>query len=126
MKFKAATWIMLATLVAIAAYFFLVDEKGRKTREREHLSGRKLFSYTRAEVERFVLINPQGERIEAARNGSDWRIVSPVEAPGDQPEIASFLDQVVPGRGAAKRSASLAQRRCSHTHTSSRRTQWAW
>jgi len=97
MKLKAATWIMLAALVAIAAYFFLVDEKGRKTRERERRSDRKLFSYTRAEVERFVLINPRGERIEVARGGSDWKVVSPVEAPGDQPEIASFLDQVVPG-----------------------------
>jgi len=98
MRFKSATWIMLAALVAIAAYFFLVDEKDRKTREREYKSGRKLFSYTRAELERFVLINPKGERIEAARSGSDWKVVSPVEAPGDQPEIASFLDQVIPGR----------------------------
>jgi hypothetical protein len=98
MKLKGATWIMLAALVAIAAYFFLVDEKGRETRERQRRSSRKLFSYTRAEVERFVLINSKGERIEVARSGSDWKVVSPVDAPGDQPEIASFLDQVVPGR----------------------------
>jgi hypothetical protein len=98
MRFKATTWILLAALAAIAAYFFIVDERSRKAGELEHRQGKELFSYTSAAVERFVLINPQGERIEAARSGSEWRIVAPVEAPGDQPEIASFLDQVLPGR----------------------------
>jgi len=98
MRFKTTTWILLLALVVIAAYYFFVDERARTAKERNYRQNRKLFSYSRGDVERFILINPKGERIEVAQSGSLWKIVSPVEAPGDQPEIASFLDQVTPGR----------------------------
>ena len=98
MSFKATTWILIAALAAIAGYFFLVDEKNRVQSVAEHKLSTKLFRYRPEDVERFILINPKGERIEVARSGSGWKIVSPVEAPGAGPEISSFLDQIVPGR----------------------------
>jgi hypothetical protein len=98
MKLKATTWVLITVLIAVAAYFFLVDEKNRAAKEQESRKTRKLFSYTRANIEQFVLVNPKGERVEVANRNGTWSVVSPVEAPGDQPEIESFLDQVVPGR----------------------------
>ncbi len=97
MSFKATTWILLAALVAIVGYFFLVDEKNRARSVAERKLSAKLFPYRPADVERFVLVNPKGERIEVARSGSAWKVVSPVEAPGAGPEIASFIAQIVPG-----------------------------
>jgi hypothetical protein len=95
---RTTTWILLATLAAIAAYFFLVDQRAEQAKQREHVASLKLFPYARADVGRFILINPLGERIEVEHGDSGWKIVSPVEAPGDRPAIESFLDQVVPGR----------------------------
>ncbi len=98
MNFKATTWILIAALVAIVGYFFLVDEKNRARNVAEHKLNTKLFRYRPEDVERFILVNPKGERIEVARSGSGWKVVSPVEAPGAGPEISSFIDQIVPGR----------------------------
>jgi len=98
MNFKATTWILIAALAAIVGYFYLVDEKNRAQSVAEHKLSAKLFRYRPEDIERFVLINPKGERIEVARSGSGWKIVSPVETPGAGPEISSFIDQIVPGR----------------------------
>ena len=98
MNFKATTWILIAALVAIVGYFFLVDEKNRAQSVTERKLSTKLFRYRPEDVERFILVNPKGERIEVARSGSGWKIASPVEAPGAGPEISSFIDQIVPGR----------------------------
>ncbi|HEY5132098.1 MAG TPA: DUF4340 domain-containing protein [Candidatus Krumholzibacteriaceae bacterium] len=98
MRIRATTWILLAALAAIVAYFFLVDQRAQQAKEREHRESMKLFPYARADVARFVLINPLGERVEVEHADSGWKVVSPVEAPGDRPAIESFLDQVVPGR----------------------------
>ncbi len=98
MNFKATTWILIAALAAIVGYFFLVDEKNRARSAVERTSGARLFSYRPEDVERFILVNPRGERIEVARAGAGWRIVFPVEAPGAGPEISSFVAQIVPGR----------------------------
>lgn len=98
MSFKATTWILIAALVTIVGYFFLVDEKNRARSVAERKLNAKLFPYRSEDVERFVLVNPKGERIEVARSGSGWKVVSPVEAPGEGPEISSFVDQIVPGR----------------------------
>ncbi|MFA4947574.1 MAG: DUF4340 domain-containing protein [Candidatus Krumholzibacteriia bacterium] len=98
MSFKAMTWILLAALVAIVGYFFLIDEKNRVRSVAERKLSAKLFRYRPEDVERFILINPKGERIEVARSGGGWKVVSPVEAPGSGLEISSFIAQIVPGR----------------------------
>jgi hypothetical protein len=102
MGFKTTTWILVAGLVAVAAYFFLVDEKRRAERVAERSASAHIFPYASADVERFVLVNPKGERIEVARSGSGWELVSPIEAPGSGPEISSFVDQIVPGHTSAQ------------------------
>jgi hypothetical protein len=102
MSFKTTTWILIAALVAVAAYFFLVDEKRRTEGVAERAASSRMFPYASADVERFVLINPKGERIEVVRSGSGWKLVSPIEAPGSGPEISSFVDQIVPGRTSAE------------------------
>ncbi len=98
MSFKTTTWILIAALVAIAGYFFLVDDKNRARNATERTQNARLFPYRSEDVEGFILINPKGERIEVARSGSGWTIESPVETPGAGPEISSFVDQIVPGR----------------------------
>ena len=97
MKFRT-TALLLAALAAIAAYFFLVEEKHRKTNEAGRAENKKLFRYEPADIEKFVLINPAGERIVVEHVGSDWNVVAPVTAPGDGPEISSFIGQAIPGR----------------------------
>ncbi len=98
MRFKATTLLLLAALAAVAAYYFLIEERSRAGKERARLEGTKLFLYEKKDIERFALTNPQGERIEVERDGDLWRVVSPVEAPGDGPTIDAFIGQVVPGR----------------------------
>lgn len=98
MNFKTTTWILIAALLVIVGYFFLIDEKNRAQGIEERKTNARLFPYRPEDVERFVLVNPKGERIEVARSGSSWKIVSPVEAPGAGPEISSFIAQIVPGR----------------------------
>ncbi|MDD4856477.1 MAG: DUF4340 domain-containing protein [Candidatus Krumholzibacteria bacterium] len=98
MKFRTTTWILIGALAIVAGYFYLIEQRRNDANIRERLAGKKLFPYTREDVERFVLINPKGERTEVEHGASDWKVVFPIEAPGDQPAIASFVDQVVPGR----------------------------
>jgi hypothetical protein len=97
MNIKATTWILIAALAVVAGYFFLVDEKDRARNVTERAQGAKLFPYRAEEVDGFVLVNPKGERIEVARDGSGWKIVAPVETRGAGPEISSFVAQLVPG-----------------------------
>lgn len=98
MKLKTTTWILAAALIGVAAYFFLVEEKGRAADERERRENTKLLPYEMKDVARFTLINPQGERIEVTHEGAGWKVVYPVQAPGDEPMITAFIGQVVPGR----------------------------
>lgn len=98
MRFRGTTLILVGALAAIAAYFFLVEEPGRKGREEKSRLSTKLFPYPAADVDRFILANPRGERIEAERAPGGWKVVYPVEAPGDVPTIDAFIGQVVPGR----------------------------
>jgi hypothetical protein len=98
MRFKATTWILVAALAALAAYFFLIEERSRAGKERARREGNKLFLYETKDVAGFAFTNPQGERIDVEREGEEWRIVHPVAAPGDAPTINAFIGQIVPGR----------------------------
>lgn len=102
MRFKPTTWILVATLAAVAAYYFFVEERSRAAKERARLESTKLFLYEMKDLAGFTLINPQRERIEVEHDGDDWRIVAPVASPGDVPTITAFIGQVVPGRRGAK------------------------
>lgn len=97
MRFKT-TWILLAVLVMIIAYFIFVDEKQRSLSEAERESSPSLFPYGPADVERFILINPDGDTIDMERIYEDWRITSPVVTPGSKSTIESILLQTVPGQ----------------------------
>ncbi|UCF06794.1 MAG: DUF4340 domain-containing protein [bacterium] len=97
MKFKT-TWILFAVLAAIAAYFFLVEEKRRKADERERLQSRIMLPYEASEVERIVLFNPMGDRIEMKRTDTGWSIIAPVRTNGAATTIELLLKQTVPGQ----------------------------
>ncbi|MCK4350742.1 MAG: hypothetical protein KAX13_07780, partial [Candidatus Krumholzibacteria bacterium] len=71
MRFKS-TWVLLAVLILIAAYYFLLDEKTRVTRDLERYDSKKVLPYGRNEIDRFVLVNPYGNRIELEREGTEW------------------------------------------------------
>ena len=96
MRFKS-TWVLLAVLILIGAYFFLVDEKIRVTRDRERHDSKNMLPYGRTEIDRFVLVNPYGDRIELEREGTEWVIVSPVRTDAAQSTIYALLTQLLPG-----------------------------
>ena len=96
MRFKS-TWVLLAVLILIAAYYFLVDEKIRVTRDLERHDSKDVLPYGRNEIDRFVLVNPYGDRIELEREGTEWVIVSPVRTDAAQSTIDALLTQLLPG-----------------------------
>lgn len=96
MRFKS-TWILLAVLTLIAAYYFLVDETIRLTRDRDRRDSKKVLPYGRNEIDRFVLVNPYSDRIELEREGTEWMIVSPVRTDAAQSTIDAMLTQLLPG-----------------------------
>jgi hypothetical protein len=96
MRFKT-TWIFLVLLVAIASYYFLIEEKRRGAEERERKAWKKILTYGRDDVYRIILVNPRGDRIELEKAESGWMIVSPVIAEAAQSTIDVFLMQLVPG-----------------------------
>jgi hypothetical protein len=98
MRFSLATRILLAVLVVIVAYFFLVEEKHRKEAVEKHISERELFPFPADSVQKFVLVNPAGQRIAVQRAAGGWQITSPVTAAGEDQTVATFLGQFIPGR----------------------------
>ncbi len=100
MRFSLATRILVALLAVIIAYFYLVEEKHRKATAEKRVSERKLLPFPADSVQKFVLVNPDGQRIEIERAGEGWKIISPIAADGDDPTIDSFLQQAVPGKRA--------------------------
>ncbi len=96
MKFRS-TWALLAICIAVVAFFFLVEERGRVRNERKAEHSRKLFPFRRHEVEKIILLNPHGDRIEMVRRDTDWSITHPVTARGANTTIDFLLQQLVPG-----------------------------
>ncbi len=97
MRFKS-TLALLAILVLIAAYYFLVDKETRIIGDRGPRDSTKMLPYGRDEIDGFVLINPYGDRIEMERQGSEWTIVFPVRTDAAQSTIDALLTQLLPGR----------------------------
>jgi len=96
MRFKS-TWILAALLVLIAVYYFLVEERRQEADERESKMSKRLFPYDKNGIDRFVLINPQGDRIEIEKSYTDWKIVSPVFTDASRATIDAILMQLLPG-----------------------------
>jgi hypothetical protein len=100
MRLGLATRILIALLAVIVGYFYLVEEKHRKAAVAQHVAERKFLPFTADSVQKFVLVNPDGQRIEIARARAGWKITSPIAADADSSAIDSFLGQFVPGRRA--------------------------
>ena len=58
---------------------------------------RRLLPYDKSEIDRFVLINPQGDRIEIEKSDTGWEIVSPVVTDASRSTIDAILIQLLPG-----------------------------
>ena len=97
MRFKT-TWILLAVLVAVIAYFIFIDDRQRSLSDDERESSPTLFPYGPADVERLILINPDGDTIDMERSNEDWRITKPVVTPGSKSTIESILLQALDGQ----------------------------
>jgi hypothetical protein len=97
MRFKT-TWILLAVLIIIIAYFIFIDERQRSMTEAERDSSRELFPYGPVDVQRLVFIAPEGDTIDIERSLDGWRITRPVVTPGSRSTIESILLQTVPGQ----------------------------
>jgi hypothetical protein len=98
MRLSLMTRILLGVLAVIIAYFFLVEQKHRRAEVEKTRAERRLFTFPADSVQKFILFNPDGERIEAERNDGGWTITAPVVTTGDGPTIDALLRQIVPGR----------------------------
>jgi len=96
-RFSLVTRILIAALAVIIAYFYLVEEKHRKAAAEKRVSARKLLPFPADSVQKFILINPSGQRFEIERGGAGWKITSPITSDADTQAIDSFLEQFVPG-----------------------------
>lgn len=96
MKFKT-TWILLGALIVIVVFFLLVEENQRTSKIEDRREKRKLLPYGPNDVQWFVLINPDGERIEMQRRGDDWMVTYPTVTLGSKSTIDIVLKQIVPG-----------------------------
>ena len=90
--------VLIIALAAVAAYFFLVEERERLRSIEADLSMRRLLPYGPRDVDRILLRNPYGDAIEMIRDGERWLITRPVEDTGDTPAIEMFLHLIVPGQ----------------------------
>ena len=97
MRFKS-TWILAVLLLIIAAYYFLVEERRKEEAEREARVSRRLLPYDKERVDRFTLINPQGDSIEVVRSEPGWGIVHPVDTDASKATIEAILMQLLPGQ----------------------------
>jgi len=96
------TRLLIGVLALVAAYFFLYEEKHRKADLAEKAAERKLFPFSPDSVQKFILVNPDSERIDVERRGEGWAITAPVAAPGDKAAIDALIGQIVPGRRAGE------------------------
>ena len=103
MRFKS-TWILAALLLLIAAYYFLFEQRRQEAGERESRMSRRLLPYDKSEIDRFVLINPQGDRIEIEKSDTGWEIVSPVVTDASRSTIDAILIQLLPGNSIPSRT----------------------
>lgn len=97
MRFRS-TWILAILLVVIAAYYFLFEVRKDAAVDRERRLSRRIFPYDKNGIDRFVLINPQGDRVEIEKTYTGWQIVSPVVAEASKATIDAILIQLLPGR----------------------------
>ncbi len=96
MRFRS-TLILAILLVAIAAYYFLFEVKKQEADERERRMSTRIFPYDKDEIDRFVLINPKGDRIEIEKTIAGWEIVSPVVTDASRATVDAVLTQLLPG-----------------------------
>ncbi|MDD3643101.1 MAG: DUF4340 domain-containing protein, partial [Candidatus Krumholzibacteria bacterium] len=93
---------LVALLVAVAGYFFLVEQRGRRRSEESRRSSKLMLPYGPSDVNRAWLLNPYGETIEVARSGDAWTVLWPVTDEGDSPAVEMLLRQIVPGQKLAE------------------------
>lgn len=97
MRLKS-TLIMALLLIIIAAYYFLVEQRRQESAERDRSAAGRILTYDKNGIDRFVMINPQGETIEIEKSAAKWKIVSPVSTDASQATVDAILKQLLPGR----------------------------
>ncbi|HSG27986.1 MAG TPA: DUF4340 domain-containing protein, partial [Candidatus Krumholzibacterium sp.] len=90
--------ILLVLLIAIAGYFFLVEQPGREREQSDRISARKILPYGIAEVVQVSFTNPAGDRIDWVREGDGWTINYPTLTRGSTSTIDYFISQMIPGQ----------------------------
>lgn len=90
--------ILIAVLVIVAGYFFLVEEKQHRDTADSKRTSRMLLPYGPLDIDAVSFINPYGETIMWERDGEGWMITFPVTDIGEKSTIDMFLGQIAPGR----------------------------
>ena len=90
--------ILIAVLVFVAGYFFLVEERQRRDADDAKRSSRMLLPYGPLDIDAVSFINPYGETIQWERVGDGWMITFPVTDIGEKSTIDMFLGQIAPGQ----------------------------
>lgn len=84
MKFRN-TLILLAVAIALGAFIYFYEIEGGKKREEKEKSEKKIFQVEEAKIQEIILNSNEGE-IHGKRNGSEWKILKPVETEGEEYE----------------------------------------
>ncbi len=90
--------ILIAVLVFVAGYFFLVEERQHRDAVDAKRSSRMLLPYGPLDIDAVSFINPYGETIQWERVGDGWMITFPVTDIGEKSTIDMFLGQIAPGQ----------------------------
>ncbi|MBI4042959.1 MAG: DUF4340 domain-containing protein, partial [Deltaproteobacteria bacterium] len=90
MRYKT-TLILAGVLIALAAYTYFVEVKGREGREKEKEKGARVLSFEPQKVTELKMSYP-GEAIVLERYGENqWRLTSPLVTRGDSLVIGGLL-----------------------------------
>ena len=87
------TFIFFLVAVALAAYFFLVDQPRRRQAQRELATERALTTVATGDVAR-VVIERGSERLHFAQRAGRWHLLSPVADLAEQPAVNIIVTSV--------------------------------
>ena len=90
MKFKG-TVALIAVLIGIVLYYFLVDVPTEERKREEKIRSEKVLPFDLGYVEVFSIIKEK-ETIALKRAGTkEWQMIEPINAKGDPAAVSTFL-----------------------------------
>lgn len=93
---KKSNLILLVVLVIIGVVFYLDTERQERQQEQE-AQEKRLVDLPTEEIASVAIERPNSPTIRAVTDSEQWRLVSPVQAPGDQTAWDNIISNVAEG-----------------------------